>query len=197
MMRCKRLHLCTISTISAIGLVPAIGASPCTERAIGSKRLRVSLGQRRAKVARPNEAMVPSPMSVAARLLRATFRAGLTLYPGEKPVSAVVTRRRARVTYLTGVLQLARLPLPTEQSPAPPVDPPAGPADLPAAESAIVEVLRQAEAPLKARAIAARCGLSYRGSHFKQAIARLLRAGTIIRPDPLAHLYWLPDRPMP
>lgn len=67
-------------------------------------------------------------------------------------------------------------------------------ADLTATDDAILEVLKKADKPIKARTIASRAGLTH-NSYFKGRMARLVAGKTICKlPD---YRYWLAARPLP
>lgn len=63
-----------------------------------------------------------------------------------------------------------------------------------ATEDAILEVLKQADKPIKLSVIARRAGSIF-NSHFRQTAYELVKKKKIITPS--EHRYWLADRPLP
>ena len=74
-------------------------------------------------------------------------------------------------------------------------DEPPQAADTPnSVDERIVAVLEKASKPMKTTLIARATGLSARGSHFRDAMARLKKMGRIFRPDQTQASYWLCGR---
>lgn len=136
-------------------------------------------------------------MPSAHRLVRAALSAAVLLFPGETPRSVRAGRRRARLVFLSGILELHRAPRRVPAAAPPPIA--AGQAPLSAAAQEILDFLRRAPEPTKFSLVARALSRDLDGGDFRAARAEVIASGLVYRPYRASrdHRWWPVDRPLP